>query len=332
MSDAPSLGLEAVDLMLSIAETPAMAISSAALADFHVRAGTMLIAAHALKPEGFEAVAISQTDHEDAIVNLIWSSEVSGYAYFNPATGLVRVDDDMLRCHQLDISWFLRWVAGQLGLGPRARQLCLIPNRLWDLGDIWLGEGKRTRRKTTIYVARRLNEPATVTQVVNLLRVHWARPGKVILTTTHDPHLARTLTANSCAVLSINTCARAGMENFELDTAIIYSAAHGLRASYTESSVQAHAEFRDIRIGEREFHFGGDKQREVVGFLYKRWQNGEGRVSTATMFEELGWSNTKRLRDLFKGHSGWQELIGYRAGSCWLRCDELLTRSGMTSD
>jgi hypothetical protein len=42
------------------------------------------------------------------------------------------------------------------------------------------------------------------------------------------------------------------------------------------------------------------------------------------MFEELEWANTRRLRDLFKGHAGWQELIGYENGTCWLRCDELL--------
>ena len=47
------------------------------------------------------------------------------------------------------------------------------------------------------------------------------------------------------------------------------------------------------------------------------------------MFEEFEWANTKRLRDLFKGHADWQELIGHKDGACWLRCDEILAEGGM---
>jgi hypothetical protein len=59
MSNAPPLGLDAVDLLLSIAESPGMAISATALHDFHKDLGPALLAAGAIKPDGFEAVAVS---------------------------------------------------------------------------------------------------------------------------------------------------------------------------------------------------------------------------------------------------------------------------------
>jgi hypothetical protein len=332
MSERPPLGLEAVDLLLSIAESPGMAIPSTALDDFYKVAGTELFAAGALKLDGFEAVATSQADHDDAVVSLTWSSELSGYAYFSPAVGLVRIDDDRLHRYKVDVSWLLQWIAGHLGIGTGARQVCLIPDRLWDLGDIWLGETKRMRRRIAIYLARRLNELETVDQVVEMLRMHSARPGKLILTTTHDPNFARALTNNCAAVLPIKSCARAGVEDFVLDAEIIYSAAHGLRPSATALAVRSDGEFRVIQVYDREFHFRGDKQRQVVGLLYKRWEKREGRISAASMFEELGLTGTNRLRDLFKGHPDWRDLIGYKDGACWLRCDELLTGLGITPD
>jgi hypothetical protein len=327
MSDAPPLGLDGVDLLLSIAESPEMALSSTALDGFHKTAGTTLIAAGALKLDGFEAVAASQADHDDAVVGLNWSRELGGYAYFSPAIGLVRVQDESLRRFKLDISWFHQWLASHIGFGAGARQVCLIPDRLWDLGDIWLGATKLLRRRTAIYLSRRLTEPETVTQLAAVLCRHSTRPGKVILSTTNHLDLARTVISDAC-VLAIENCARAGIQNFEIDPAIIYSAAHGLRTSHNKSTIQADADFRIIQIGEREFRFRGDKQRQVVGLLYRRWQNSQGPISTAVMFEELEWPNTRRLRDLFKGHSDWQELIGYKDGACWLRCDEFLAEAG----
>lgn len=288
--DGLRLSREAVELLWLISETLGMAIAATAL-DFHQSAGVELVAAGAIKPDGFEAVAASQADHDDAIVNLVWNAELRGYAYFSPSAGLVRVDDNKLRIFKLDISWFLQWIARNLGFGNGAHPFCLIADRFWDLGDTWLGEKMRMRRKTAIYFARRLTEPETITQLAAVLRLHRSRPSKVVLTTTNGLDLARTIIGDSCAILTIETCARAGIDDFEFNPAIVYSAAHDLHASSSRLPVQAHADFRVIQVGNREFRFRGDKQRQVIGFLYRRWEKGEGPVSPVLIFEELGYSN-----------------------------------------
>jgi hypothetical protein len=161
-----------------------------------------------------------------------------------------------------------------------------------------------------------------------VLRIHRTRPGKVVLTTTNDLALARTIFADNCAILSINTCGRAGIKHFELDSNFVSSAAYGLRTSCSDTPVQVEADFRMVRVGDRGFRFRGDKQRLVVGFLYQRWRDGDGPISVSAMFEELEFSNTTRLRDLFKDHPNWRELIGDRDGACWLRCDDILAEAG----
>ena len=57
----------------------------------------------------------------------------------------------------------------------------------------------------------------------------------------------------------------------------------------------------------------------MIEYLYTRWRDGEERVSVATMFEDLEFSPSARLRDLFKGHADWRDLIGYGDGACWLK-------------
>ncbi len=329
--DGLSLDREAVELLFSIIESPEMAISATAL-DFHKRAGEDLLTAGAIEADGFEAVAASQADHDDAIVSLVWSAELRGYAYFSPSAGLVRIDDDRLRFFKLDTSWFLRWIARHLGFGNGAHPVCLITDRCWDLGDTWLGETNRMRRKTAIYFARRLTEPETIVQLAAVLRLHHSRPSKVVLTTTNGLDLARTMIGDSCAVLTIETCARAGIDDFEFNPGIVYSAAHDLRVSPRNLAVKADADFRIVRIGDREFRFRGDKQRQMVGALYQRWRRSDGPISVSILLEELEFSSTTRLRDLFKDYPNWRELIGYKDGACWLRCDEILAEADGKAD
>lgn len=333
MSDAKGrLSKAAVDLLVVIAETPSLAISGTALSGFHADAGAELIAAGALQPDGFEPVTTSLADHDDAVVSVKWSGETGRHGYFSSTAGMVAVEDDALRRFRLEIVWFLGWIAVQLGFGASARQIDLVRGRLWDFGDTWLGERKSARRKTAIYLARRLNESETIARVQEALRTRTHRPPGVILTTTQDPDLARMLSVDGWAVLPINTCARAGVADFTIDTAIVYAAAHDARPIRAKSAIQVDGEFRIVQVGQREFRFRGDKRRQVIGFLHQRWKDGHGPVSVALMFAELEFPTSTRLRDLFKGHGDWKELIGYQDGSCWLRYDELLAAENITSD
>lgn len=325
MSDATArLSHAAVDLLLTIVETPSMAISGAALDGYHAGAGAELVAAGALEADGFEPVAVSQADHDDAVVSLAWDGDARRHAYFSPAAGMVAVDDHALRRLRVRPSWLLDWLARGLGFAGPVRPVELVPNHLWDFGDVWLGERKAAQRRTAIYVARRLGEPGAVRRIREALQSRAGRPPGIILTSSPAGIAEDFAGVGTPPVLPIIQCAKAGAPQFHLDVSIISTAAHGLRSMRPRSPVQVDAEFRVVRVGDREFRFRGDKQRQVVEYLYGAWERGEGRVSVALMITDLDFPETTRLRDLFKGHRDWKDLIGYEDGACWLRCDELL--------
>jgi hypothetical protein len=322
---------DAAQLLLAIAETPEATIAAHALNEFLAEAGRKLIAAGALKPDGFEAVAIN-ADHDDSIVSLFWSAEHGGYAYFSASDGVVRVDDDAIARYRLDLAWLLRWLAGQLGHNASTAPVLLVADRLWRLGDMWLGERKRSRRKTEVFFARRLSDVETLGQVRQALEFRAGQPARVILTTTERPGLSSTVAVSGLATLSLKDCARSSAGAFMIDPAAVYASVHDVVQPRERPPVQVDAEFRVVRVGRREFKFRGDKQRQVIGFLHRRRDERDERVSTALMFAELEFHGATRLRDLFKGHSDWRDLIGQEDGACWLRYDELLAEQGITSD
>lgn len=325
MSDARArLSHAAVDLLLTIIETPSMAISGAALDGCHAGAGAELVAVGALEADGFEPVAVSQADHDDAVVKLVWDGNARRHEYFSPTAGMVAVEDHALRRLRVRSSWLLDWLARELGIAGAVRPVELVPNHLWDLGDVWLGERKSEQRRTAIYVGRRFGEPGTMLRKRTALESRAGRPPGIILTSSPARAAEDFAGVVTPPVLPIIQCAKAGAAQFHLDVSIISTAAHGLRSMRPRSPVQVDAEFRVVRVGDREFRFRGDKQRQVVEYLYGAWERGEGRVSVALMITDLDFPETTRLRDLFKGHRDWKDLIGYEDGACWLRCDELL--------
>jgi hypothetical protein len=325
MSDAKvRLSQAAVDLLVVIAETPDLVISGIALTDYHADAGAELIAAGALQPDGFEPVAVSQADHDDTMVSVVWDGEKRRHGYFSPAVGMVDVDDRALCRFRLRPSWLLGWLAGELGFSGVTRPVELVPDRLWDLGDIWLGDRKSERRRTAIYFGRRIAEPGAMLRARNALQSRAGRPPGIILLSS-PAVMAEDVALTAVPILMpLAMCAKAGAAAFALDLAIIRTAAHRMKPTQPHSPVQVDAEFRTVRVGDREFRFGGDKQRQVVKYLHGTWDSGKGRVSAAQMFSDLEFSETTRLRDLFKGNPDWKDLIGYENGACWLRCDELL--------
>lgn len=325
MSEAKvGLSHAAVDLLLTIIETPSMAISGAALDGYHAGAGGELVAAGALEADGFEPVAVSQADHDDAAVSLVWDGDARRHGYFSPTAGMVAVEDHALRRLRVRPSWLLDWLARELGFAGAVRPVELVPDRLWDLGDVWLGERKTGQRRTAIYVGRRLGEPGAMLRTRTVLQTRAGRAPGIILASS-PAGVADDFAGTAMApVLPIIQCAKAGVSEFHLDASIICTSAHGLRSMRPRSPVQVDAEFRVVRVGDREFRFRGDKQREVVEYLYGAWERGAARVSVALMITDLDFPETTRLRDLFKGHPDWKDLIGYEDGACWLRCDELL--------
>ena len=121
MSDIDGLLLShpAGDLLITIIETPAMAISAAAIdCGHHATAGAELISTGALEADGFERVTASR---DDEMVTVGWDANCECHSYHSRAAGRraqswLNSSGESSRCARsrwLPISMKVCWAAAQ---------------------------------------------------------------------------------------------------------------------------------------------------------------------------------------------------------------------------
>jgi len=159
-----------LELLLNAVETPEAAISGAVLDDYHTPESIILKETGLLKPHGHEEVSVSGADHDDAPVTLSWSAGEGGLGYFSPAAGWVSVAEDRIARFRVDFPVLLARLMVQADVSSRSGPAPLVPNLLWEIGDVRLG--RRTQR-VPIWFARRLHERSVWRQIKDMAK---ARP------------------------------------------------------------------------------------------------------------------------------------------------------------
>jgi hypothetical protein len=128
-----------------VIETPDAVISGSVLDAYYGRVAPALKAAGMLQPKDHLRAAVSLVDHEDEPVNLNWSPEHRAYGYFSPTAGWVSVPGDQLATFRVNFGNVLDHLVEQLDLSPRHGPVELVPDLLWEMGDVRLpGRSKRT--------------------------------------------------------------------------------------------------------------------------------------------------------------------------------------------
>ncbi len=176
-------GLEpaVLELLLNAVETPEAVISGAVLDDYHASESIVLKETGLLKPHGHEEVSVSGADHDDAPVTLSWSADDGGLGYFSPTAGWVSVAEDRIARFRVDFPVLLARLMVQADVSSRSGPAPLVPNLLWEIGDVRLG--RRTQR-VPIWFARRLHEPSVWRQIKDVAKARPTSGLRVVLTST----------------------------------------------------------------------------------------------------------------------------------------------------
>ena len=294
--------------------------------------GQVLLDVGMLQPTGNRNTVACQACHDDHVVDLEFDAESRGFRYFCPEAGWVPAAKDAVRAFAVDFDAVIRFVAGLLGVPPRSKPVMLVDHHLWDLGEVWLGTGRASdRRKTALFFARRFDHHDVQERIVAALENRRRRaPTAVITLSNNGQHTASPI--KGWATISIMECRNSAAQTFALDVDLIVTRIHRVRRMASSGPVRPSPDFRSIWVGDREFVFRGDKHRQIVEYLHDVWDRGLGRVSVATMFADLEFVTTSRLRDVFKDHPDWKDLIGYANGACRLRIEELLEEQQTKAD
>lgn len=133
------LSAAALEVLFSVVETPEAVISGAVLADYFGEAATPLLLAGLLKPHDQEAATASLADHDDVPVTVSQSPDKGGLGYFSPGAGWVSVAADRLARFRVEFPVLLARLMVQADVSSRAGPVALVPNLLWEIGDVRLG-------------------------------------------------------------------------------------------------------------------------------------------------------------------------------------------------
>lgn len=313
MSDAaPVLGANAVDLLLTLMEAPEARLSGAALDDFYPDAGTALIAAGALKDDGYEPVTTGMADHDDLPVHVTWRPEVGGYAYFSPSAGWVKVENERLIRYRVDFDWLLASLSRQLWIPRTIEPRCLLQDVLWELGSAWIGH--RTRM-TPVFLGRRLRHCSVLEAACDALRQRLNGRTGLLLTAGAAPPAFVTLPGQP-VVVPLRNCLVIGA-GLSVDAGNLASRLGGSAPKCTQQPLQLLGEGRVVWFYGEKFEFPrGDKQRRVIVYLYEQCLQGIYEVSWAEIVAELDLPTSTRADKLFKDSPAWNRLLTLRTGMC----------------
>lgn len=80
------------------------------------------------------------------------------------------------------------------------------------------------------------------------------------------------------------------------------------------------ADYRNVTLNGTTHHFPGDSQRAFVQHLIELYKKGQQSAKTSEVMSAIGVESTRRISNLFSGHTTWKSLIGYGnpRGTCRL--------------
>jgi hypothetical protein len=303
------LDRQAIEVLLSALEAPRAALSAAALQSFPAQVGAQLLAAALIKPDGYEAVATSTADQDDNPVTLTWSTEHRGFGYFSPTAGWVDVPHADIDRYSVDLASVMAALTAKMQLSPKVTPSVLVTDRLWEIGKTRFGQ--RTHQ-TPIMFGRRLHDVGTWQAVRRTLEVRPSQQRRVILTSTRPDRLPEPPAGN--VLISVHDALGDGLA---LDPAVISARLDRLPLVDPSAPIVLIGDGKEVCLFGEMFRFPkGVRQRQIIRFMYERYQQGQLWTSTEEIVATLDLRPKARVRDFFKKSPAWNRLLTERNGMC----------------
>ena len=292
---------KALDLLLNAVETPEASISGAVLDDFHASESIVLKETGLLKSHGHEEVSVSGADHDDAPVTLSWSAEDGGLGYFSPTAGWINVPEDRIARFRVDFPVLLTRLMVQADVSSRSGPTPLIPDLLWEIGDVRLG---RRRQRVPIWFVRRLHERSVWRQIKDMAKARPITGLRVVLTSTPSNRLPDEAISGHLLVGIRDVIDFAS--GLAVHSDILAARLDGSHQPGVQEAVYLSPDGRKLVInGTITIYFKTDKQIKIIGQLVAGFQEGK-RFSVQELLTEAG-SGATGLRRAF-GAKKWDIL------------------------
>lgn len=301
-----------MELVVEVCETPNHRLGGPMMVDHFSDIGPMAVKCGALRQGEMSTLVPDRSDHEGHMVDAEWDPQTRTYRYFSlPARGWVTVPKDDLLNWELDVEWFLRWIADQFGLTPSSLPRVLIKNHFWHLGTPWIG-----KRRCGLFFTRRLGFDDGYDQVTNVLRDRSGEYPGVLLTSSPWNFWNAKFPGNH-RLIRLQDCLEES-EEARFDMEAISRILAGVSGEIQNGPIHYSNDYSTVTANGNPFHFRGDKQKQVVGMLVQAWESGDAKLRTQVVLENVD-STAGTIKKFFSRHPDWQDLIGYGRGFCWIK-------------
>jgi hypothetical protein len=304
----------AAELLLSAIESPYLQISGAAMRGFPAQVRNQMLATGLVVPDGHEAIATSDTDHEDRPVSLAWSDPHQAFGYFSSLSGWIIVSHDDVRVFKINLTEVISSLTSKFGMARRVDYRVLVPDLLWEVGACRFG---RRNRRTVIMFGRRLSDPCAWQLIQRALAARSAQDRRLILTSTQPARLPDQHTADT--IVSVHDLLGDGLV---LDRDSVAARFDQIPISDSREAIVLLADGKEVSFFGQTFRFPkGVNQRRIIKLLYARYRVGQHRVSVDEVISILGLRENARIRDYFKGHPAWGQMLTEHDGTCGFRLE-----------
>jgi hypothetical protein len=277
--------------------------------------GQELIDAGALVPMAPADHLVMPVGPDDELYEFEWEPELQAFAAFAGRDGWVIADDNARRRWRLDLDWVLEVLATALGLASATRRVCLVPDILWDLGDLWVTR----QRKAPTFFARRLDLDEVVGDARAALERRAGRSGGILLTSTRRPLSSVTWPAAHRA-MPLAEVLKPSSATFAIDIDVLRSPyLGGTLPSEAGGALHLSPDNRFLTIHGNVLPIRGKVQPLIIRRLVDAWGRGE-RLRTQEVLGRAG-SSADSLAKAFKDSPNWAKLstiLRQEAGCCWL--------------
>ncbi len=221
-------------------------------------------------------------------------------AYFDTVDGMVVPPVAGITLYQLDQRWWLRWLADALDLVDAGRPTELVPDHVWEIGNLWVSK----KTKASIAFARRVHDREARDRIRASLEKR--SPG-VVLTSTSRRLEATWLGRHAIRLLS-EVLTSSG-SHFEIDLSLVKTAILGGHGAKLPARLALSVDGSVLTIDGKQLRIRGPVQQEILRKLVDAHEAGTP-IATKAILAHCSPS-TDTLRKAFRGSPHWVVLEKY---------------------
>jgi hypothetical protein len=298
-------------LLCAVAATPEARVSAVALAH-KPESGKQLLDAGLIVRRGSTQAAVAEDDLDDAPVRLTNHPTTTRLGHLGAVTWQDEDHAESRRIYVLDLAAVASRVASAIDCSLAKDPVAHLDGEVLDFGSARL---PRRNARVGMWVARSLASPRSFARFRDLVARRPSEGLRIVFTLDpserfRPPYLrGHEFVALADAVDN--------EDGIAVSPDIL--AARLMMGPSQKGPVWVAGDGGVLIIHGKQHDFTGGKQKVAVGLLAQAWLDGERVQPVEKILAEAECGpSMKRLKDLFRGHRTWQEVIRESGSNCWL--------------